>query len=118
MTAKLKGVDPVLARKVEAILHDMETLGHPMCVTEGKRSYARQLWLYSQGRTRKGPIVTRTMKSNHLKGKAVDCAFLVNGKPSWDESLPWKVYGQHAEARGLVWGGRWEKPDKPHVELP
>ena len=34
---KLKGVDPTLARKVEAVLEDMAYLGHPMCVTEGKR---------------------------------------------------------------------------------
>ena len=118
MNPKLKGVDPTLARKVEAVLDDMAYLGHPMCITEGKRSYARQLWLYAQGRTRPGKKVTWTLKSKHVDGNAVDCAFVVNGKPSWDESLPWLAYGEHAEARGLVWGGRWHRPDKPHVELP
>lgn len=28
-----------------------------------------------------------------------------------------KVFGQWAESKGFVWGGRWSTPDLPHVEL-
>jgi hypothetical protein len=27
------------------------------------------------------------------------------------------VFGQWAEAKGFAWGGRWTKPDMPHVEI-
>jgi hypothetical protein len=27
------------------------------------------------------------------------------------------VFGEWAEAKGFAWGGRWAKPDMPHVEL-
>jgi hypothetical protein len=35
---------------------------------------------------------------------------------TWDG--PWERWGGLAEAAGLVWGGRWRRPDRPHVELP
>jgi len=30
--------------------------------------------------------------------------------------LTWDEFGNLAEALGLTWGGRWKKPDRPHVE--
>lgn len=112
----LKAVDGVLARKVRAILKDMKSLGHEMCITEGYRTIARQKRLYAQGRTKPGPIVTWTLKSKHCDGKAADCCFVIDGKPSWDGGLPWHIYGEHAEKRGLRWLGHIG--DKCHVELP
>jgi peptidoglycan L-alanyl-D-glutamate endopeptidase CwlK len=53
-------------------------------VFETLRTQERQDWLYAQGRTRPGKIVTRTKKSNHADGNAVDIVFLDrNGNPTW-----------------------------------
>ena len=61
-------------------------------------------------------------RSNHQPhaddwGHACDLAFVVDGKPSWDEALPWACYGAMARAIGLKWGGDWQTPDRPHIEL-
>ena len=125
---RLAGVHPVLIQKVQRVLSTMAAAGHPMLVTDGLRTAARQVALYAQGRTLPGRIVTHCdglhTKSNHQPhadgfGYAVDCAFVVDGQPSWDEMLPWHLYGAAAKAEGLRWGGDWPAPktDKPHCEL-
>lgn len=126
--SKLEGVHPALTDKVTRILHALAELGVPMLVTDGVRTEAQQRALYAQGRTKPGKIVTNAdgvkVKSNHQPkadgyGHAVDCCFLVDGKPSWDHKLPWRLYGEAAKALGLRWGGEFKSiTDKPHVELP
>lgn len=132
------GLHPRLAAAVQAVLDEMEARGFPMIVTDTLRTLQRQQALYAQGRTRPGKIVTYangvarpkgTGRSNHQAwadgfGHAVDCAFVVDldadgdmDDPTWDEKRPWALYGERAEAHGLSWGGRWTRPDKPHVEL-
>ena len=107
----------------------MLDLGFPMMVTDTLRTKEEQQALYAKGRTKPGPIVTYvdgvTKKSNHQAkeegglGRAVDCCFVVDGKPSWDHRLPWKLYGAMAETLGLRWGGSWKTlVDLPHIELP
>ncbi len=127
MSDRLLGVHPVLIAKVQAIIAAMGELGFVLMVTDGVRTVAQQQKLYAQGRTAPGRIVTRadgvTTRSNHQPhaddwGHAVDCCFVVAGKPSWDESNPWPLYGEMAKAIGLKWGGDWSTPDRPHVELP
>ena len=118
-------VHPRLRDAVPKILEAMKTLGYPMMVTDTLRTVEEQKVLYAQGRTTPGPIVTYrdgvTKKSDHQAkkdglGYAVDCCFLVDGKPSWDTRLPWKLYGLIATTLGLKWGGSWTKPfDLPHI---
>lgn len=120
----LAGVQPEFAAKVRRILAVMAEAGHPMTVTSGNRTTAEQQALYAQGRTTPGKRVTNIdgvrVKSNHQDGRAVDCAFLDSkGRPTWPETGPWTLYGEAAEAEGLVWGGRWKTlVDRPHIELP
>lgn len=125
---RLDLVAPPLRDGIPKILTAMAALGYPMLVTDTLRTAEEQAALYAQGRTTPGPIVTNAdgiiKKSNHQAhsdglGHAVDCAFLVNGQPSWDARLPWKTYGACAEALGFIWGGAWNSlHDLPHVELP
>jgi peptidoglycan LD-endopeptidase CwlK len=125
---KLEGVHPQLVRAVERIQFAMTELGHPMLVTDGVRTLEQQQALYAQGRTAPGPIVTKAdgvrAKSNHQVkddgfGHAVDMCFLKDGKASWAEDHPWRLYGEAAKALGLVWGGEFKSiRDLPHVELP
>jgi peptidoglycan L-alanyl-D-glutamate endopeptidase CwlK len=122
--ARLAGIHPALVEAIVDVLQDMSEWGHPMFVVEGVRTQARQVALYAQGRTTKGPIVTYKdgvhHKSHHQPhedgyGYAVDCAF-VDGNP-FAQTHPWERFGQALEKRGLTWGGRWKFFDQPHAEL-
>lgn len=121
---RLATVHPELQARVRKVLAAMESLGFPMMVTAGRRTEAEQAKLYAQGRFgNPGPIVTNAdgtkNKSRHQSGRAVDCVFLADGKPSWRDDHPWKAYGYAGMALGLVWGGLWVSPhDPPHLELP
>lgn len=123
---KLDGVHPDLIGKWEKIRTAAGVLGLTIIPTSGLRSLAEQQALYAQGRTAPGPIVTYAdgvkKRSNHQAhpdgwGHALDFCFLLDGKPSWNLALPWKLIGEMAKSLGLKWGGDWKRPDRPHIEL-
>ena len=111
--ARLVGVHPVLIRVVETAI-----LRTPVdfMITEGLRSHSRQVELVKAG-------ASRTLKSRHLTGHAVDVAALVDGRVRWD----WPLYLRIATAfkaaaddleTPIVWGGNWPRlRDGPHFEL-
>jgi|GEM_PF-304426 len=85
-------------------------------VTETYRSQARQNYLYAQGRTRPGKIVTWTLKSNHTSRLAWDIA-IAPPKSLYDVDTLTKV-GAIARKLGITWGGDWERRiDRPHFEV-
>ena len=119
----------------------LRAAGYPAVIVEGYRSAARQRALYAQGRTNAAlqaigytadeikkhrgagytadkRVVTKTLSSMHTRGRAIDIAFIVEGKITYNvpESY-WTAIGTHAKKIGLVWGGDWSSfPDKCHVE--
>jgi len=111
---RLEGVHPDLVRivKTAASISDLD-----FTVLEGLRTVERQKELVKQG-------ASKTMKSRHLTGHAVDLAPMINGKISWD----WPLYNRLAkivkaaaavEKLPLQWGGDWRTfKDGPHWELP
>jgi peptidoglycan L-alanyl-D-glutamate endopeptidase CwlK len=138
-TTRLEGCAPDLIAKVDQLFGAMALLNFPLFVVEGLRTAVRQNFHFNKGRTTLGPnprpgrpfgdTVTEcdgyTKKSNHQMhsdglGHAVDVAFQPTGgladpfSPKW----PWDMLGEHAEALGLKWGGRFPKVDLDHVELP
>lgn len=125
-TDRRQGLHPTLLTKLDRVLAAMAALGFPMEIVQGVRTAEQQQALYAQGRTVPGKTVTNcdgvAKKSNHQPaadgyGHAVDCAFVVDGRVTWDG--PWAAYGANAVAVGLVWGGNWKAIlDRPHVELP
>ena len=112
--SKLKGVHPDLVKVVHRAI---ELTPVDFGVTEGLRSVARQRQLVAAG-------ASRTMKSRHLTGHAVDVVAYVGGKVAWD----WPLYGRIAEAMKaaatelgvpIEWGGDWRSfKDGPHFQLP
>lgn len=66
---KLAGVHPDMVRVVERAI---EITKQDFSVLEGVRTAERQRELYAQGRTKPGKIVTWTLRSRHLTGRAVD----------------------------------------------
>lgn len=109
----MEGVHPDLVRVIEDAI---ATTPIDFMITEGLRTTQRQAALVRAG-------ASRTLKSRHLTGHAVDVAALVDGQVRWD----WPLYAQVAKAfkaaavrRGvaLIWGGDWRTlKDGPHFEL-
>lgn len=85
-------------------------------ITEGLRTLERQKDLVAAG-------ASRTMKSRHLTGHAVDVAAEVGGKVRWDWPLYHKIAAAVKAAANelgvpIVWGGDWKTfKDGPHFEL-
>lgn len=107
----LKGVHPDLVAVVHRAL---EISPIDFAVIEGLRSVERQKQLVAAG-------ASRTMRSRHLTGHAVDLAAYVGGI-RWD----WTLYDALGVAMktaakelgvAIVWGGDWTFRDGPHFEL-
>jgi len=58
-------------------------------------------------------------RSAHQYGVAVDAIITQDGKALWDEPDAVQEMGEHGEAAGLEWAGRWESfPERVHFQLP
>lgn len=110
---RLEGVHPDLVRVVERALSLSSV---DFMVTEGLRSRTRQAALFRAG-------ASRTLRSRHLTGHAVDVAAIVEGRIRWDWPLYEKIGVAFAKASSaldvpVVWGGTWPGlRDGPHFEL-
>ena len=87
-------------------------------VTEGVRSLGRQKQLKAAG-------ASKTLRSRHLTGHAIDLAARVDGEIRWDWPLYHKLAAAMKEAARLEgvqieWGGDWKGGfiDGPHFQLP
>lgn len=111
---RLTGVHPDLVDVVMLAIGKSEV---DFCVLEGVRSMARQEQLVKAG-------ASKTMKSRHLTGHAVDLGAMLGGSVRWDWPLYHKVADAVKEAAAelsipIEWGGDWKSfPDGPHFQLP
>lgn len=111
---KLEGVHADLAKIVHraAELCEIEFI-----VTEGVRTMKRQRALLAAG-------ASKTLKSRHLTGHAIDVAPVIDGEVRWD----WPPFYLIADAMKaaatelkipIEWGGDWRSfKDGPHFQLP
>lgn len=110
----LRGVHPDLVRVVKRAI-GISTID--FTVIEGLRSLARQKELLAKG-------ATKTLRSRHLNGFAVDIAPYVGGSIRWDWPLFDHIENAMKEAARLEnvkieWGGDWATfKDGPHWQLP
>ena len=90
----------------------------PLKIICGTRTYAEQDELYTKGRTKPGPIVTKARGgySWHNFGIAWDIG-IFEGIRYIEESPLYAKAGKIAESLGLEWGGRWQFSDEPHIQL-
>jgi peptidoglycan L-alanyl-D-glutamate endopeptidase CwlK len=118
---RLRGVHPDLVAVVERAITLTPV---DFTVLEGLRGIDRQRELVAAG-------ASRTMRSRHLTGHAVDLGAWVGGQVSWD----WPLYHHIAKAMfraatglgvAMRWGGNWSESytkalasfaDGPHFEL-
>ena len=90
--------------------------GLNVLITETYRSQERQEYLYAQGRTRLGNVVTWTKNSRHTSRRAWDICKNVKGEEYSDSNF-FKECGAIAQKLGITWGGCWKIPDTPHFEI-
>lgn len=112
-------LNPNFEQRLLHVFQRMHEQGYDLVLLEGYRSPERQDALAAQG---SNVTNARAFQSYHQFGLAADCAFMREGKVVISERDPWamrgyELYGQEAEAVGLVWGGRWKMMDLGHVEL-
>ena len=84
---ELSGVHPRLRAVVEAAITDCPV---DFIVHDGLRTIEEQREYVKQG-------VSKTMKSRHLTGRAVDLVPFINGKPRWEEK-PGQAIKRHVLA--------------------
>lgn len=135
---------PTTAIKVRAFLKECNAKGVPYIIIETRRLPETQMLYYMQGRldiknnknilaeynalrkkyflwevAANAPIITWTLDSKHIDGRAIDIAPAKDGKPWWNaDDATWYRLGMIGKNNGLVWGGDWPSPknDKPHFE--
>lgn len=116
--ADLDQLDPVFAKHLCEAMAEAEAAGLGPRVGETYRSQARQDWLFGQGRTRPGRIVTWTEHSRHTDRLAADVYLYpaeTGGKLTWKKCF-FDRWGAIALRHHLQWGGRFRSYDGPHVE--
>jgi hypothetical protein len=135
----IKKLVPEMAEKVERFLYELNKAGIRAMVNEARRTRDVQIAYYAQGREsfekinelRKkaglwaiGPlqadkVITWTLQSKHIEGKAVDIVPLAPDGKAWWDAPPkvWEGIGIIGETCGLKWGGRWKVKDLPHFEI-
>lgn len=113
----LSRLDGVHADLVRVVKRAAATSNIDFTVLEGLRTLERQKTLVARG-------ASKTMKSRHLTGHAVDLAPFVDGQVVW----AWPLYHKLAvivkaaavdENVPIEWGGDWRSfKDGPHWQLP
>jgi acid stress-induced BolA-like protein IbaG/YrbA len=101
-----------VAARAQRVITRMQARGFDPIVFEGKRSVQRQRWLYGQGRSKlqciragispayshSGGIVTKTLDSKHITGKAVD---IISKSRLWNHSVFFAALKQEAARENL-----------------
>ncbi len=112
----ISALAPVAQTACLAFLELCEKAGLKVRITETYRSQERQNELYAQGRTTPGQIVTWTKTSRHTSRRAWDICQNIPGREYSDASF-FDSCGKIAESIGIIWGGEWKTPDRPHFEV-
>lgn len=109
-TARISAIEllePVTRQAVQDIISDArDTFEIELMVFETYRSQARQQELFNKHVTKLKVVGV------HHYGLACDLVKVVNGEPSWKGDF--SFLGELAESYGLIWGGDWGTPNRPH----
>jgi len=110
---------PVFREKARQLLSQLASEGIPFQLFEGYRSPERQQYLFAQGRSRPGPVVTRAQPwtSYHQYGLAGDFVLFQNGQWSWDSRGPKARYWTRLPELGSALGLERITFELPHLQL-
>lgn len=115
--ARVALLHPKIISDMTNFINELEsTLYLKIRMVQGFRTFAEQDALYAQGRTKPGPVVTKSPAgaSFHNYGLAGDlCPFTLDGM-----ALDWKYdfnkFVPISQKYGFIWGGAWD--DFDHFE--
>lgn len=102
---------------VETLLRLCAEQGLDVLITQTVRDDEYQAYLYAQGRTRPGAIVTNSKTTTfHGKGLAVDFCQNIRGH-EYDDAGFFRNVATIAKGIGFSWGGDWKSfVDMPHLQ--
>jgi len=118
-----KTLNPLCQVLLNLALVEIKKKGVNPLVVETFRSQERQNYLYAQGRTRSGSVVTWTLNSIHTKKNAVDVIpqRKIDGKmvAIWNVRDPQtQIIIKTMEKYGFEAGANWtSSPDSPHFQI-
>lgn len=107
---KLDGVKLIFKEWLLDLDKNMTAQGYTTIITCGLRTEKEQEKLFKEGKS-------RTLKSKHLIGNAVDLAFSKNGKINWQDRTPYILAANHFKFFMLNkkvlcrWGGDFKTLD-------
>ena len=110
---------PDVAANCRKLIELCRAEGFPVLVTSTVRDDAYQEYLYQQGRSRPGSIVTNGRQPTFhwdQAGLAFDVCKNVKGQEYSDDAF-WECVGRIGQKIGFTWGGSWKTfVDKPHFQ--
>jgi peptidoglycan L-alanyl-D-glutamate endopeptidase CwlK len=110
---------PDVAVNCRILIDRAAKVGRKVLVTETVRDDEYQAYLYAQGRTRAGAIITNSSRPtfHSIKaGLAFDVCQNIKGREYNDEGF-WQIVGSIGKEIGFTWGGDWKSiVDKPHFQ--
>lgn len=118
--SSLDGLAPGFRRRVVPGLAECHAEGLDAIVHESIRTRATALVYYRRGRSTIPPHAKVTNAPNELYswhgyGLAVD---VISKSKGWDAGDVWfKMMAAIFEKHGCAWGGRWRRPDMPHIQM-
>jgi peptidoglycan L-alanyl-D-glutamate endopeptidase CwlK len=115
----LAHLHPAIRAAVKKVLAELAQENIPFRAFEAYRSPARQRWLYAQGRTRSGNVVTWVgpWGSFHQYGLAVDFVLFRKNDWSWDDNGPEAAWWTRLHEIGARHGLRPIHKEKPHLQF-
>ena len=113
----LADLRPDVRVNVEALLEMCKKQGLNVLITQTVRDNEYQAYLYAQGRTRPGAIITNSRTTTfHGKGLAVDFCRNIKGH-EYDDAGFFRNVATIAKHIGFSWGGDWTSfVDMPHLQ--
>lgn len=136
----IQALHPNVSQKLIPALAELDKLGVKYFINETLRTRETQICYFLQGRVSlevvnqirretcsMWPIteaenkltVTKTLKSKHIDGMAVDIVPVRGTEPWWNAPLDqYKKIADVMKSHGFKWGGDWNGfPDLPHYEM-
>jgi peptidoglycan LD-endopeptidase CwlK len=115
----LAPLHPVMRDAVSMLVRTIESENLPFRVFETLRSPLRQDWLYQQGRSRSGSIVTyaQAWNSYHQYGLAVDFVLWINETWTWNTLGINAARWERLHALGKTVGLEPLKFETPHLQV-
>lgn len=112
----IKELEPETQKGCLIIMEMCKKAGIPITIVETFRPQERQNYLYAQGRTRTGKVVTWTKESFHTTRRAFDFIHKTLGYNA-PESF-WKQVADMAQSIGFTAGYYFKgQKDRPHIQL-